>query len=209
MNQYLAQLVERYRAEPGDGLLSGLAAVEGLSIEDVVATGRLLLIAGHETTVNLITNGMLTLLRHPDVLQRLRHEPDLAIPLVEELLRYEPPVQINPKYVTLDDVRLADTTIPKGSRLVLALAAANRDPDRFPDPDRFDPEREDNQHLGFFTGIHYCFGAGLARQEAQVALTELARRLDNPRLVEDPPPYRQNPTLRGPRHLPIAIDGVR
>jgi cytochrome P450 len=201
--------VERFRAEPGTGLLSGLAGQEGLPTEDVVATGRLLLIAGHETTVNLITNGMLTLLRHPDVLERLRHEPELAIPLVEELLRYEPPVQINPKYLTLDDVEVAGVTIPKGSRLVLALAAANRDPERFADPDRFDPERENNEHLGFFTGIHYCFGAGLARQEAQVALTELARRLENPRLLQDPPPYRPNPTLRGPRHLPIAIDGIR
>jgi cytochrome P450 len=174
-----------------------------------VATGRLLLIAGHETTVNLITNGMLTLLRHPPVLDRLRHEPELAIPLVEELLRYEPPVQLNPKYATLDDVEVIDVTIPKGSRLVLALAAANRDPNRFSDPDRFEPEREDNEHLGFFAGIHYCFGAGLARQEAQVALIELARRLENPRLLQDPPPYRQNPTLRGPRHLPIEIDGIR
>jgi cytochrome P450 len=209
MNQYMAGLVERYRSEPGAGLLSGLAAEEGLSTQDVVATGRLLLIAGHETTVNLITNGMLTLLRHPDILERLRHEQELAIPLVEELLRYEPPVQINPKYMALDDVDLGDVTIPKGSRIVLVLAAANRDPNRFPDPDRFDPEREDNEHLGFFTGIHYCFGAGLARQEAQVALIELARRLENPRLLQDPPPYRQNPTLRGPRHLPIEIDGVR
>jgi cytochrome P450 len=208
MNQYLAELVERFRTEPGTGLLSGLAAEERLSTEDVVATGRLLLIAGHETTVNLITNGMLTLLRHPDVLDRLRHEPDLAVPLVEELLRYEPPVQIDPKYTMLDDVEVGDVTIPKGSRIVLALAAANRDPNRFPDPDRFDPERTDNQHLGFFTGIHYCFGAGLARHEAQVALTELARRLENPRLLEDPPPYRPNPTLRGPRHLPIQIDGI-
>ncbi len=208
MNQYMAELVERFRAQPGTGLLSGLAAEEGLSTQDVVATGRLLLIAGHETTVNIIANGMLTLLRHPDVLDRLRHEPELAVPLVEELLRYEPPVQINPKYMALDDVEVGDVTIPKGSRIVLALAAANRDPNRFPDPDRFDPERQDNEHLGFFTGIHYCFGAGLARQEAQVALTELARRLENPRLLEDPPPYRQNPTLRGPRHLPIAIDGV-
>ena len=209
MNQYMAGLVERFHTEPGTGLLSGLAAEEGLSTEDVVATGRLLLIAGHETTVNLIANGMLTLLRHPHVLDRLRHEPELAIPLVEELLRYEPPVQINPKYMTLDDVEVADVTIPKGSHIILALAAANRDPNRFPDPDRFEPEREDNEHLGFFTGIHYCFGAGLARQEAQVALTELARRLENPRLLEDPPPYRQNPTLRGPRHLPIEIDGIR
>ena len=209
MNQYMSELVKRFRAEPDTGLLSGLAAEEGLSTQDVVATARLLLIAGHETTVNLIANGMLTLLRHPEVFQRLRHEPDLVIPLVEELLRYEPPVQINPKYTTLDDVRVAEVTIPKGSRIILALAAANRDPNRFPDPDRFDPDREDNEHLGFFTGIHYCFGAGLARQEAQVALTELARRLDNPRLLQDPPPYRQNPTLRGPRHLPIEIDGIR
>jgi cytochrome P450 len=209
MNRYMAGLVERFRTEPGTGLLSGLAAEEGMATKDVVATGRLLLIAGHETTVNLIANGMLTLLRHPHVLDRLRHEPELAIPLVEELLRYEPPVQIDPKYTTLDDVEVADVTIPKGSRILLALAAANRDPNRFPDPDRFEPEREDNEHLGFFTGIHYCFGAGLARQEAQVALTELARRLENPRLLEDPPPYRQNPTLRGPRHLPIEIDGVR
>ena len=209
MNQYMAELVERYRSEPGAGLLSGLAAEEGMSTQDVVATGRLLLIAGHETTVNLITNGMLTLLRHPDILERLRHAQELAIPLVEELLRYEPPVQINPKYMALDDVEVGEVTIPKGSRIVLALAAANRDPNRFPDPDRFDPEREDNEHLGFFTGIHYCFGAGLARQEAQVALTELASRLENPRLLQDPPPYRQNPTLRGPRHLPIEIDGVR
>jgi cytochrome P450 len=209
MNQYMAKLVERYRAQPGTGLLSGLAAEEGLTTQDVVATGRLLLIAGHETTVNLIANGMLTLLRHPDILDRLRHEPELAIPLVEELLRYEPPVQINPKYMALDDVEVGDVTIPRGARIILALAAANRDPDRFPDPDRFDPEREDNEHLGFFTGIHYCFGAGLARQEAQVALIELTRRLDNPRLLEEPPPYRQNPTLRGPRHLPVEIDGIR
>ena len=96
MNQYMAELVERYRSEPGPGLLSGLAAEEGMSTQDVVATGRLLLIAGHETTVNLITNGMLTLLRHPEILERLRNEEQLAIPLVEELLRYEPPVQINP-----------------------------------------------------------------------------------------------------------------
>lgn len=209
MNQYMAQLVERFRTEPGTGLLSGLAAEGGLTTRDVVATGRLLLIAGHETTVNLIANGMLTLLRHPDVLDRLRHEPELAITLVEELLRYEPPVQLNPKYTALDDVEVGGVTIPRGSRITLALAAANRDPDRFTDPDRFDPEREDNEHLGFFTGIHYCFGAGLARQEAQVALTELARRLENPRLLQDPPPYRPNPTLRGPRHLPIEISGVR
>lgn len=209
MAEYMSQLVERFRREPGTGLLSELATVEGMATEDVVATGRLLLVAGHETTVNLITHGMLTLLRHPDVLARLRGDPDFAIPLVEELLRYEPPVQLDTLHVTLDDIEVAGVTIPKGSRLTLALAAANRDPSRFPDPDRFDPDRRDNQHLGFFSGIHYCFGAPLARQETQVALSELARRLENPRLLEDPPPYRPNAALRGPRHLPVEIDGVR
>jgi cytochrome P450 len=209
MSEYMADLVERCRREPGTGLLSELAATEGMATGDVVATGRLLLIAGHETTVNLITNGMLTLLRHPDVLARLRGDPDFAIPLVEELLRYEPPVHLDTLHVTLDDVEVAGVTIPKGSRLTLALAAANRDPSRFPDPDRFDPGRPDNEHLGFFGGIHYCFGAPLARQEVQVALSELARRLENPRLLHDPPPYRQNAALRGPRQLAIGVDAVR
>jgi cytochrome P450 len=210
MGQYMSGLIERYRAAPGPGLLSELAADEGMATESIVATARLLLIAGHETTVNLTANGMLTLLRHPHILDRLRGDPDLAIPLVEELLRYEPPVQLVPGfYLALDDIEVAGTAIPKGARIIYALAAANRDPDRFPDPGRFDPDRPDNQHFGFFHGIHYCFGAALARQEVQVALAELARRLDNPRLLEDPPPYRQNPTLRGPRHLPVQIDGVR
>jgi len=210
MSEYMSGLVERYRAAPASGLVSGLANENGLTTERVLATARLLLIAGHETTVNLIANGMLTLLRHPHILDRLRDDPDLAVPLVEELLRYEPPVQLLPGfYVSLDDIEVAGTAIPKGARIILALAAANRDPARFPDPDRFDPDRTDNQHLGFFGGIHYCFGAALARQEAQVALAEAARRLVNPRLVEDPPPYRQNPTLRGPRHLAVAIDGVK
>jgi cytochrome P450 len=209
MGEYMSGLIDRFRAAPGPGLLSGLANEGGMATKDIVATARLLLVAGHETTVNLIANGMLTLLRHPHVLDRLRHDPDLAIPVVEELLRYEPPVQLVPAfYVALEDIALAGTAIPKDAPIVLALAAANRDPDRFPDPDRFDPDRHDNQHLGFFGGIHYCFGAALARQEVQVALAELARRLVNPRLVEDPPPYRQNPTLRGPRHLRVEIDGV-
>ena len=96
-----------------------------------------------------------------------------------------------------------------GSRVVLLLAAASRDPDRFPDPEVFDPDRPNNQHYGFGGGVHYCFGAPLARLEAQIALGELARRLVNPRLVVDPPPYRTNPVLRGPRHLQVAIDGVQ
>ena len=175
----------------------------------LVNTATLLLVAGHETTVNLLGNGMLTLLRHPAMLERLRNAPDLIPATVEELLRYEPPVQFLVGRTTLDEIALAGTTIPKGVLVTLALAAGNRDPARFPEPDRFDPERSDNQHLGFGSGIHICFGAPLARMETQIALTELVRRLEQPRLVVDPPPYRPSPLLRGPEHLLIAVDGVR
>jgi cytochrome P450 len=209
---YLSGLIDERRGAPGDDMLSALVAGHGpdgqMTPMEVLSTAALLLIAGHETTVNLITNGMLTLLRNPDVLKRLRDDPQLAIPLVEELLRFEPPVQLLPQRTTLADIDIADTTIPMGASVWLILASGNRDPQRFLDPDRFDPDRRDNQHLGFGSGIHNCFGAPLARLEAQLALTELARRLDNPRLMEDPPPYRQNAVLRGPRHLNIAFDGL-
>lgn len=140
---------------------------------------------------------------------RLREEPGLAVNIVEELLRYEPPVQLVPQRTCIADIEVRGVTIPKGSRIWLVLAAGNRDPERFPDADRFDPYRQDIQHLGFGSGIHSCFGAPLARLEAQIALAELARRLEGPRLVEDPPPYRRNAVLRGPRHLTVAFDGVR
>ncbi len=213
LGQYLARLADAHLRQPGDDLLSGMLTDSGpegrMSKQDVLSTAALLLVAGHETTVNLIANGMLTLLRHPDVLERLRRAPGLSVPLVEELLRYEPPVQFLSNRVTVADIDIAGTTIPRGSPLVLMLAAGSRDPVRFRDPDRFIPDRPNNQHLGFGSGIHYCFGAPLARVEAQIALTELARRLENPRLVTEPPPYRPNPILRGPRHLLIDIDGVR
>jgi cytochrome P450 len=213
LNQYMAGLVERHRKQPGDNLLSGLATdtdSQGRMADPfLIATATLLLFAGHETTVNLLGNGMLTLIRHPAILEQLRNVPDLIPATVEELLRYEPPVQFLPDRTTLDEIALAGTIIPKGVLLTLALAAGNRDPARFPDPDRFDPERRDNQHLGFGGGIHSCFGAPLARKEAQIALTELVRRLVQPRLVVDPPPYRPSPLLRGPEHLLIEVDEVR
>jgi cytochrome P450 len=209
---YLDGLADAHARQPGDDLISGLLTDTGphgpMSRADLLSTAALLLVAGHETTVNLITNGMLTLLRHPDVLDRLRGEPDLNIPLVEELLRYEPPVQMLTSRSTLADIDIAGTTIPKGSPLMLMLAAGSRDPNRFPDPDRFDPDRTDNAHLGYGSGIHYCYGAPLARVETQVALSTLARRLQNPRLVADPPPYRPGPILRGPRHLQVDLDAV-
>ncbi|MGW1000601.1 cytochrome P450 [Streptomyces sp. NPDC002520] len=207
LRQYLGGLVEQRHGRPGDDLLSRLANDDGpdgrMTDDEIVSTANLLLIAGHETTVNLITNGMLTLLRHPQVLQRLRDEPDLVVPLVEELLRYEPPVHIVPWRAAYSEITVGDTVIPKGSRIMLMLASGSRDPDRFHDPDRFDPDRRDNQHLGFGSGIHLCFGGPLARRETQIALGELVRRLDRPRLVADPPPYRPSPVLRGPIHLRI------
>ncbi|MGW0132470.1 cytochrome P450 [Streptomyces sp. NPDC003299] len=213
LGMYLAGLIEERRRNPGQDMLSQLATAQGgdgpMTTMELLSTAALLLIAGHETTVNLITNGMLTLLRHPDVLERLRTEPRLAVPLVEELLRYEPPVQLLPQRTTLADIEVGGVTIPKGASLWLVLASGNRDPRRFADPDRFDPGRPDIQHLGLGSGIHSCFGAPLARLETQLALAELARRLDNPRLVEDPPPYRQNAVLRGPRHLHLTCDGIR
>ncbi|MBJ6637752.1 cytochrome P450 [Streptomyces sp. DHE7-1] len=213
LGMYLAGLVEQRTKDPQDDMLSDLADSSGpegaMTMMEVMSTAVLLLIAGHETTVNLITNGMLTLLRHPDVLRRLREDPGLAANIVEELLRYEPPVQIVPQRTCIADIEVRGVTIPKGSRIWLMLAAGNRDPERFKHPERFDPDRGDIQHLGFGSGIHSCFGAPLARLETQIALSELARRLDNPRLVEDPPPYRQNAVLRGPRHLRIAFDDRR
>ncbi|MFF8265826.1 cytochrome P450 [Streptomyces sp. NPDC016562] len=213
LGMYLAGLIEERRKSPGDDMLSHLAMDGGpdgtMTTMEVLSTAGLLLIAGHETTVNLITNGMLTLLRHPEVLQRLREDPGLSVPIVEELLRYEPPVQLLPQRSTLAEIEVSGVTIPKGASLWLILASGNRDPRRFANADRFDPDRADIQHLGLGSGIHSCFGAPLARLEAQLALSELARRLENPRLLEDPPPYRQNAVLRGPRHLPIACDGIR
>ncbi|MFD4539314.1 cytochrome P450 [Streptomyces bauhiniae] len=212
LGMYLAGLMEERTKDPRDDMLSDLAAGKGpdgaMTMMEVLSTAVLLLIAGHETTVNLIANGMLTLLRHPEYLRRLREEPELAVNIVEELLRYEPPVQLVPQRTCITDIEVRGVTIPKGSRIWLMLAAGNRDPERFKDPERFDPDRDDLQHLGFGSGIHTCFGAPLARLEAQIALAELARRLENPRLVADPPPYRPNAVLRGPRHLPLAIDGV-
>lgn len=213
LGQYLAALVGKYSQAPVDNFMSGLVMDDGpegrMSQGDTLATAVMLLIAGHETTVNLITNGVLTLLRHQDVLERLGREPELMIGTVEELLRYEPPVHMLPNRSALTDIAIAGTTIPKGSALTLVLAAASRDPNRFSDPDRFDPDRNDNQHLGFGSGIHNCFGAPMARLEVQIALSEIIRRLDNPRLVADPPPYRHSPILRGPRHLMIEVDGIR
>lgn len=207
---YLRPMIEQRRAEPGTDLVSGLLTdgdpATRMNTIELGTTLGLLLIAGHETTVNLIANGTLALLRNPEVLDQLRADPDLAPAVVEEVLRYDPPVQMNTRRTTAD-VRIAGQVVPAGDSIAMLLAAGNRDPRRFAEPDRFWPQRPANAHLAFGGGVHYCIGAALARMEGQAALTAIASRLVNPRLVVDPPPYRPNMVLRGPRELRVAHDG--
>lgn len=208
MGAYLLGLAEERRGRPTGDLLSDFVNEPDpelrLTGEELAVTAILLLIAGHETTVNLITNGVLTLLRHPDQLERLRREPELLPVAVEELLRYEPPVHLRER-IPLADVEIAGTVVPKGTSVILALASGSRDPLRFQDPERFDPARKDNEHFGFGSGVHLCYGAPLARIEAQTALGALLPGLGTATLLQDPPPYRSNAMLRGPRHLTVRF----
>ena len=212
LGAFLTEIAESRRGQGGDDFLSGFVNDDGpdgkLPVASIAPMATLLLIAGHETTVNLIANGILTLLRHPDEAARLVREADREVGLVEELLRFEPPVQFIPNRWTLDDVTVGGTTIPKGSQVVLVIAAANRDPSRFAAAERFDPGRADNQHLGFGSGVHACFGAPLARLEGQIALRALFERLVAPTLAREPA-YRKSPLLRGPSELHVAYAGVR
>jgi cytochrome P450 len=211
MHRYMTELVAARRADPGEDYLSALVGVEEegetLSEHELMTTLVLLLVAGHETTVNLIANAMLALLRHPEELACLQADPTLAGGVVEETLRYDPPVQLRNR-TCLEDVVVDGVAIPARANLAVLLAAASRDPARFPHPDRFDPARDTGGHLGFGGGPHFCVGAGLARLEGQIALAALARRLERPGLAEDPPPYRRNAALRGPERLEIEVAGI-
>ncbi|MEU0397101.1 cytochrome P450 [Streptomyces sp. NPDC006208] len=213
MGQFLADLFDQYRKQPGPGMLSGMGNDDGpegrLPQESLVSNAMLMLFAGHETTVNLIAHSVLSLLRHPDQLEKLRRRPELIVPGIEELLRFESSVQLWHTRSAVEDIEIAGTTIPAGSTIFLCYASANRDPERFANPDKLDLERPNNEHVGYSQGIHYCFGAPLARLEVQTAVSEFFRRVENPRLVEDPPPYRRNQIFRGPRHLLVDIDGIR
>jgi pimeloyl-[acyl-carrier protein] synthase len=209
--EYFTELIERRRRHPADDLLSGLIAAEEegdrLSEPELLATALFLLVAGHETTVNLIGNGTLALLRHRDQLDRLRADPSLDRNAVDELLRFDSPVMITQR-ITLDEYEIGGTTIPARQQIIPLLGAANRDPEAFPDPDRLDLGRDGaGRHLAFGGGHHFCLGAALARLEGQIAISSLVRRF--PRIEQAGEPTRRATfTLRGLENLPVAIDGV-
>jgi cytochrome P450 len=204
---YLHGLIERRRSEPGDDLLSGLIAVEEsgdqLTEEEIVSTCNLLLIAGHETTVNLIGNAVLAMLRNPIHWTALGADPDRAPAIVEETLRYDPPVQLAGR-VAAADMTIGSLDVPAGEIMMVLLAAAQRDPAEFERPDTFDPDRGTLRHLGFGRGIHYCLGAPLARLEAGVALSAVTARFRDAHLVGEPR-YKTNVTLRGLSELKVAV----
>jgi cytochrome P450 len=169
-----------------------------------LATCILLYVAGHETTVNLIGNGLLALLRHPAEWRRLREDPALLPGAIEELLRYDGPVQRVGR-IAASDAEVGGVGIPAGSLVVGLLGAANRDPAQFAEPDRLDVTRGEPRHLAFGTGIHYCLGAPLARLEAQVAIGTLLRRFPAPALDVERPVWRPSSTLRGLEALPVVL----
>ena len=204
---YLRDLIARRRSDPGDDLMSGLIHVEEsgdqLTEEEIVATCNLLLIAGHETTVNLIANAILAMLRLPSQWAALGADPQRVSAVVEETLRYDPPVQLMGR-IAADDMTIGELTVPKGDVMMLLLAAAHRDPSAFERPDEFDPDRANIRHLGFGKGPHFCLGAPLARLEAAVALSKVTARFPRAQMAGEPQ-YKQNLTLRGMASLEVTV----
>jgi cytochrome P450 len=204
---YFRALIAERRQAPRADLLSELIAAEEqgdrLSEPELLATCMLLFVAGHETTVNLIGNGLLALLRHPAELRRLREDPSLVERAVEELLRYDGPAQRTGRMPSVD-VEIDGRTIRKGDLLLAVIGAANRDPAHFPEPDRLDLTRGDNHHLAFGWGIHFCLGASLARAEAQLAINTVLRRMPALALATSAPEWREASALRGLRALPVG-----
>lgn len=204
---YLRELIAQRRKQPGDDLVSALIAAhdEGqrLSEQEMVSTCVLLLNAGHEATVNTTVNGWWTLFRHPEQLDALRRGDVALSTAVEELLRYDTPLQMFERWV-LDDIEIGGTTVPRGSEVALLFGSANRDPGRFDDPDRLDLGRADNPHITFGAGIHYCLGAPLARLELTASFGELLRRAPGLKLVAEPE-WRPGYVIRGLEELLVTM----
>jgi len=205
---YMARLADQRRREPADDLLSALVQAEEqgdrLSSQELQGTIALLLAAGNETTTNLIGNGVLALLRHPEQLARLHAEPEIVEPAVEELLRWDSPVQLTMRIPT-EPIELGGVRFEPHEAVVVVLGAANHDPAAFARPEVLDVAREPTEHAAFGYGIHFCLGAQLARLEGQVALREITRRFPGMRLAGDAPRWRRLTFLRGVEALPVRV----
>ena len=210
--RYLRKLIERRRAAPRDDLITALIRAEEagdkLSEDELLAMSFLLLVAGHETTVNLIASGTLALLEHPEQMERLRREPSLIKPAVEELLRYTSPVEMATERYPREDVEIEGTTIPRGELVLAVLGSANRDERHFEDPDVLNLARDPNRHLAFGRGgVHHCLGAPLARMEGQIAVSALLKHFPGARLAVSPDSlrWRRGVFLRGLQRLPLVV----
>jgi len=209
MSSYFRSAMQEQRLHPQDGLVSAMMAadVDGakLTDEEIIANLIVTMVGGQETTTNLIGNGILTLLRNPEAMKRLRNDSSLVPSALEELLRYESPSQHTARLAP-DDVELGGKQIRKRQAVIAVMGAANRDPERFPDPDRLDIERPDNRHVAFGWAAHFCFGAHLARLEGQIAVSTLLQRLPDLELDTNVPPvWRHNLGLRGLTALPVRF----
>jgi hypothetical protein len=208
MTSYFAEAVRRQSTQPTEGLINALATAEvagdRLTEEEVVANLIVTMVGGQETTTNLIGNGVLTLLRHPEQMQRLREDLSLMPAAVEELLRYESPSQHTARLAPTD-LDLGGKQIKQRDAVIAVMGAANRDPERFPAPDRLDLGRQDNRHMAFAWASHFCFGAPLARLEGQIVLTTLLRRLPEMHLKVPQVTWRANLGLRGLTGLPVEF----
>lgn len=207
--EYVNDIVAQRRLDPKDDLISSLIAIEEegdvLNEDEMMALVISFLVGGHETTTNLIGNGVLALLRHPDQMQKLRDNPSLIETAVEELLRYDSPVQRTNRVAT-EDMEVGGKVIRKGEFVLLMAGAANRDPAQFPDPDRLDITRQNNRHVSFGYGVHFCVGAPLARVEGQVAINSILRRLPQLRLESDATlEYEKNINFRALKSLPLTF----
>jgi cytochrome P450 len=210
---FFAGLLAERRAQPRDDLVSALARALAESgdeapaeaADELIANLIVFFNAGFRTTANLIGNGLILLLAHPEAAEALRADPGLAPAYVEEILRVEPPVHFAVRYAA-EDTEVAGVPVPAGRTVLVLTAAANRDPDRFPDPDRFDPARGDDQHYAFSAGPHYCLGAMLGRTEGRIIFPRLLRRFPGLALAAEPEPLH-NLMLRGPVRLPVRLTG--
>jgi cytochrome P450 len=212
LTTYFQEAIREHRKNLREGLIHTLLTSEEngdrLSDEEVIANCIVTMVGGLETTTNLIGNGMLSLLRNPEQMDRLRANPDLMPVAVEELLRYESPSQHTARLAP-DDVTLGGKAIRKRQAVIAVMAAGNRDPERFPDPDRLDFDRPDNRHLAFGWAAHFCFGAPLARIEGQIAFATLLRRFPELRMTDEPLEWRENLGLRGLKSLPLTYTETR